>query len=63
MIKKESIEKIKGEYLDHKKNGNNWVALESKITTLLDIARKELDSKGELIKEMEHTLKATKSKT
>jgi len=40
VIKKETFEKIKGEYLDNIKNGNNWVALESKITTLLDIARK-----------------------
>ena len=60
---KESIEKIKGEYLDNIKNGSNWVALESKITTLLDIARKELDYKDELIKEIENTLKAIKSKT
>ena len=60
---KESIEKIKGEYLDNIKNGNNWVALESKITTLLDIARKELNYKDELIKEIENTLKTIKSKT
>jgi hypothetical protein len=57
----ESIEKIKAEYLDNKKNGNNWVALESKTTTLLDIARKILDSNDELIKEIENTLKAIKS--
>lgn len=58
---KESIEKIKTEYLDNKKSGNNWVALESKTTILLDIARKKLDSKDELIKEIENTLKAIKS--
>lgn len=58
---KESIGKIKDEYLDNKTNGNNWVALESKTITLLDIARKELESNDELIKEIENTLKAIKS--
>lgn len=58
---KESIGKIKDEYLDNKTNGNNWVALESKTITLLDIAKKELESNDELIKEIENTLKAIKS--
>ena len=55
---KESLEKIKKEYIDNLINGNDWVELESKTSLLLDIAKIKLDSEDELITEIEKMLKA-----
>ena len=59
---KESHEKIQKEFIDNSVNDNNWVALESKTSLLLDTARTKLDSNDELITEIEKTLKVIQGK-